>query len=135
MMTVPSHLTEWAEHQARHENQPETRNAHDVLVSLCQLAEEQLAELRRLNARAQSSESRSSAEIDSNGCAGRIKVKIKCYGETVEEASAGAMVEFTRAMAELEQAQLAGWKATLDAKSAYPCADCAADVVGAKASA
>ncbi len=57
---------------------------------------------------------RSFVEIDSNTSAGKIKVKVREYGDTTEEARKAAELSFARAMATLENAQMAGWATTVD---------------------
>jgi hypothetical protein len=57
---------------------------------------------------------RSFVEIDSNTSAGKIKVKIREYGDTTEQARVAAELSFARAMVTLENAQMAGWAATVD---------------------
>lgn len=104
-----------------HPAQAEQRNTHDVLISLCQLAEEQLAVSRHILAALNrpSSESRSSVEFDSNGSAGKVKVKVKEYvDQPVDETLIGLKQKFTAAMADIEDAQSAGWRATVNGLAA-----------------
>lgn len=104
-----------------HPAQAEQRNTHDVLVSLCQLAEEQLAVSRHILSALNrpSSESRSSVEFDSNGSAGKVKVKVKEYvDQPVDETLSGLKQKFTAAMADIEDAQSAGWRATVNGLAA-----------------
>lgn len=92
------------------------RSEHDLLVSLCQLGEEQLAEIKRLNTRlGTAAEERCSFEIDSNASAGKLKAKGKSYGPTAADAREAAHLEFVTEMAALEAAQSVGWAATLEA--------------------
>lgn len=100
---------------------PIQRADHDVLVSLAQLGEEQLAALRHILAALpgqSANDERSSFEIDSNGSAGSVKCKAKEYGATVAEARAAAEYAFVKQMAVLEVAKNAGWAATLEALDA-----------------
>lgn len=57
-------------------------------------------------------------EIDSNGSAGKIKIKVRATGATVAEAGRAARLEFVRQMAALEATQDSAWQITLDALEA-----------------
>lgn len=108
-------------HQAAHQFRdslasravPVQRSEGELLVSIAQLLEEQLAELRHIRAALAADDRKDSFAIDSNSSAGKIKVSAKRYAATVDEARADAELEFARGMALLEQAQTDGWQATV----------------------
>lgn len=53
-------------------------------------------------------------EIDSNGSAGKIKIRVRAVGETADAAGREARLEFVRQMAMLEADLERGWGATLE---------------------
>jgi hypothetical protein len=57
---------------------------------------------------------KATVEIDSNGSAGKVKVKVRATGDTVAEAGRAARLEFVRQMAALEAQQEQSWIDTLD---------------------
>jgi len=57
---------------------------------------------------------KATVEIDSNGSAGKVKVKVRATGDTVEEAGAAARREFVTQMAALEAAVDQSWQELLD---------------------
>lgn len=125
-MTTPEAITQEEQDEHAHavrEWWTEEEKQSALIDRLGLLGESLLAEIRRLNARLDvlgQAESTSSFEIDSNGSAGKVKVKCKQYAVTVEEARAAAEVEFARGMANLEAAQERGWQETLAALQPKP---------------
>jgi hypothetical protein len=91
------------------------RTDHDVLVSLCQLAEEQLAVSRHLLAAASTpKESRSSATVKTS--ARGYDLEVKSYADGVLPTAVDeAVAEYARAQCKLAALQLANWAATVDA--------------------
>lgn len=75
-----------------------------------------LAEVRGMRAdMAERSASVSSVEVDSNGKAGDVKIKVKKYADSqppVDE----TLEDFAFGMRELQRLQLAGWAETVEAK-------------------
>lgn len=98
---------------------PEERNTHDVLVGIANLLGQLVAESRRTNVRLDRIASAGSGyvEFDSNGSAGTPKIKIKeaAEGPPVDAALESVQARFLTAMADLEDAKTAGWRATVDA--------------------
>lgn len=93
------------------------RTDHQVLVSLCQLAEEQLAELKHLRAAVgASATSRSSVQLEQG--AKEVRLSVKVYENSdVTEAGINAVAEFATLFREVERQQANQWRETVDAGS------------------
>jgi hypothetical protein len=94
--------------------QPIERNTHEILASLCQLAEEQLAELRHANARAAGpGESRSSACVKTSTRG--VDLEVKSYADgLLPDAIDDAIEGYRRGQLKLAELQANQWRDTVD---------------------
>jgi len=88
------------------------RSDHAVLVSVAQLLEEMLAELKALTARAAAGESRSSATIKTS--ARGVDLEVKSYADgLLPDAIGDALAGYARGQRELVELQARQWQATV----------------------
>jgi hypothetical protein len=97
-------------------NVPVQRSEQDLLISLCQLAEETLTELKHIRSALAASGSVSSAQLEQDS-KGQVKITVKAYaGSDVVEAGWAVLDEFGRLFRAVEERQMNGWQETVEAQ-------------------